>query len=163
MHRTGARGFSLLEVLFAATILTVALGAIAQLFAIAARSNAGARTTTMAALLAAEKMERLRSLAWTIDAAGLAVSDTTSDGTGLTPSPPGALAHNAPGYCDFLDTRGAPLGAGPDPPAGAAFTRRWSIEPLPTNPNNTLVLQVAVARRGRDEVRLVSVKTRKVS
>ena len=60
------------------------------------------------------------------------------------------------------------------PAAGAIYTRRWSIEPLPTNPNNTLILQVLVTRnrdrgqadqgnspRLRDEARVITVKTRK--
>ena len=59
--------------------------------------------------------------------------------------------------------------------ADAVYIRRWTIEPLPTNPNNTLILQVLVFSRNdrdaggsgpvlnrvRDEARLVSVKTRK--
>ncbi len=30
------------------------------------------------------------------------------------------------------------------PPANTVYVRRWSVEPLPTNPNNTLILQVLV-------------------
>ena len=55
------------------------------------------------------------------------------------------------------------------------FIRRWSVEPLPVNPNNTLILQVLVTKRVdrgvadtvgsvqrlRDEARLMTVKTRK--
>jgi hypothetical protein len=54
------------------------------------------------------------------------------------------------------------------------YLRRWSVTPLPTDPNNTLVLQVLVTRsrdRGSantgagtrlpDESRLMSIKTRK--
>jgi hypothetical protein len=55
------------------------------------------------------------------------------------------------------------------------YIRRWSIDPLPTNPNDTLVIQVVVtANRSRglaeqtgstarlaDEARIVSIKTRK--
>ena len=60
-------------------------------------------------------------------------------------------------------------------PTATAYVRRWSVEPLPTNPNNTLILQVLVFSVGdrpnsgqgtvldrvRDEARLVTVKTRK--
>jgi hypothetical protein len=58
-------------------------------------------------------------------------------------------------------------------PTGTVYIRRWSIEPLPTNPNNTILIQVVVTRfrtqsagqlatgRSPDEARLVSVKTRK--
>jgi hypothetical protein len=64
-------------------------------------------------------------------------------------------------------------------PPNTVYVRRWSVEPLPTNPNNTLILQVMVTRwraRGTadtdqsgggkrlpDEARVISVKTRKAS
>jgi hypothetical protein len=54
------------------------------------------------------------------------------------------------------------------------YFRRWSIEPLPTNPNNTLIIQVVVGRikdrsvadqsttqRASEEARIMTVKTRK--
>ena len=75
---------------------------------------------------------------------------------------------------DYLDHNGCVLGGGGAAPAGTVFTRRWSVEPLPNNPNNTLILQVLVTRRTErgaadagnvtrmaDEARLMSVKTRK--
>jgi prepilin-type N-terminal cleavage/methylation domain-containing protein len=182
---TGNSGFTLLEVLFATTILTVALTGLAQLFAVSTRANMSARSTTFASVLAEQKMEQLRGLAWGFDALGLPQSDTSTDltavpeqptgGTGLSPSPSGALGANTQGYCDFLDANGNSLGGGTTPPAGAAYIRRWSVEPLPTNPNNTLVLQVLVTRsrdRGTadaaanvtrlpDEARIITAKTRK--
>ena len=51
---------------------------------------------------------------------------------------------------DYLDSRGNWLGTGGAPPATALFIRRWNISPLPTNPNNTLVLQVLVTTVNRD-------------
>ena len=53
------RGFSLLEVLVATTIVTVGVGALAQLMALAAHATLRARQTTMAAVLAQEKIEEL--------------------------------------------------------------------------------------------------------
>ncbi len=184
------KGFSILEALVATTIMAVALTALAQLFAVATRANSSARATTYASVLAHQKMEQLRGLAWGFDADGLPLSDTTTDttaaeelpsgGTGLTPSAPsgatGPLAENTAGYCDFLDRFGNSLGGGTTAPPSTTYVRRWSIEPLPTNPNNTLILQVLVARHTSsafvpkpgtvahlpDEARLVSVKTRKV-
>jgi hypothetical protein len=81
------------------------------------------------------------------------------------------------GYVDYLDANGNSLGGGATPPDGTVYYRRWSVEPLPTNPNNTLVLQVLVSRRktrgaadqavdasrGPDEARITSVKTRKAT
>jgi prepilin-type N-terminal cleavage/methylation domain-containing protein len=183
----GDGGFSLIEVLVATTILTVALSALAQLFAIATNANTGAKSTTFAALLAQQKMEQLRGLTWGFDPLGLPLSDTTTNvtvvpetmtgGTGLSPSPAGSLGANTDGYCDFLDKYGKSLGGGTTPPANTMYIRRWSVEPLPTNPNNTLVFQVLVTRsRNRgdadtaasvrrlpDEARIISVKTRKAT
>jgi prepilin-type N-terminal cleavage/methylation domain-containing protein len=178
------RGFSLLEVLVAATVLTVGLAALAQLFLISTRANVSAKSTTTAVILAQQKVEQLRGLTWGFDMLGLPVSDYMSDttvnpeaptgGTGLRPSPPGALETNHEGYCDFLDQYGFSLGGGKTAPRGAVYTRRWSIEPLPANPRNTLILQVLVTRvrdaasdagkktrRLPEEARIVSVKTRK--
>jgi hypothetical protein len=133
-------------------------------------------------------MEQLRSLTWGFDlqGQGLPLSDTTTNlavyphtaaGRGLNPSPTDSLQGNRDGYVDFLDATGAWVGTGTNPPAGTAFVRRWSIHPLPTNPNNTLVLQVLVTpmvneagRTGGEtsprvrmsgDALLVSVKTRK--
>lgn len=183
----GEDGFSLLEVLFATTILTTAVVALAQLFAVSTRANTSARATTFTAVLGQQKMEQLRGLTWGFDSLGLPLTDTSSDttaaaetatgGSGLTPSPAGTLGANTDGYCDFIDGNGLSLGGGTTPPGGAVYTRRWSIEPLPTNPNNTLVLQVLVmhnrsrsgadttvnVRRLPDESRIISVKTRKAT
>ena len=186
-ERAGDGGFSLLEVLFATTILTTAVVGLAQLFAVSTRANTSARSATFSAVLAQQKMEQLRSLTWGFDGQGLPLTDTSTDitvaaetpagGLGLTPSPLSALNANTNGYCDFIDKNGVSLGGGVAPPVGAVYTRRWSIEPLPTNPNNTLVLQVFVmhnrsrigadatvnVRRLPDEARIISVKTRKAT
>jgi hypothetical protein len=67
---------------------------------------------------------------------------------------------------DYLDAYGAWVGTGSSPPAGALYVRRWSVEPLPTNPNNTLVFQVLVGRIApvgpvTGLARQVTLKTRK--
>jgi prepilin-type N-terminal cleavage/methylation domain-containing protein len=177
-------GFSLLEVLVATAILATALVSLAQLFALSTRSNIGSRNTTYAAVLAQQKLEELRSLAWGFDQIGLPISDITTDttvtpeqpigGTGLSPSPDSALQGNTVGYVDYIDSYGNKMGTGTAPPQNAIYTRRWSISPLPTNPNNTLVIQVLVTRlndRGAadqgavkrlpEEARMITVKTRK--
>ena len=183
----GEGGFSLLEVLFATTMLVVGVAGLAQLFALSTRTNTSARATTFASVLAQQKMEQLRGLTWGFDTLGLPLTDTSTNiaaavesptgGTGLTPSPTGTLGSNTNGYVDYLDATGKSLGSGSNPPQGTVFVRRWSIEPLPTNPNNTLVLQVLVFRNGNrptadntvgvkrlpDEARIISVKTRKAS
>lgn len=168
----------------ATALLATAVVTLAQLFGVATRSNLGSRNTTYAAVLAEQKIEELRALAWGFDTQGLPVSDMASDtaavddlstgGTGLSPSPATALQENTPGWVDHVDQFGAKLGGGAEAPASTVYTRRWSVQPLPTNPNNTLILQVLVTRqreRGSanegavrrlpEEARLITVKTRK--
>ena len=186
--RQGEGGFSLLEAVVAAGIMAGALAALGQMFAISVANNPSARNGSYATVLAEQKMEQLRSLTFGFDPQGLPITDTTTNvtvypeeltgGKGLTPSPSRSLAINSEGYCDFVDRSGNTLNAvGTTPPNGTVYIRRWSIEPLPTNPNNTLVVQVLVTplrdrgaadttadvRRLPDEARIISVKTRKAS
>jgi type II secretory pathway pseudopilin PulG len=181
-----ARGFSIIEVLMATALMVAAVASLAQLFALSTTRNKSAKNTTFAAVLAQQKMEQLRSLTWGFDALGLPTTDTTTDttkfpetagGTGLSPSPVNTLQQNVVGYVDYLDSKGQTLGgASVNPPGSAVYIRRWMVEPLPTNPNNTIVLQVLVTRhrnRGTadsgsvirlpDEARIISVKTRKAT
>jgi type II secretory pathway pseudopilin PulG len=191
---SNASGFSLIEVLVAVGLLVVALVALAQLFALSTQANRGGRYSTSTAILAEQKMEQLRGLAWGFDMLGLPLSDLTTNvaafeatgqcaaaaggaAVGLSPSPAGTLATSTDGYVDYVDMNGCGLGGGTTPPAGTIYIRRWSIEPLPTNPNNTVILQVLVTRRADrgtqasqgsvmrlpEEARLISVKTRKTT
>jgi type II secretory pathway pseudopilin PulG len=167
-----AKGFTLIETLFAAVVTVVALVALARLTVVATHANRGAVSSTFTIVLAAQKVEQLRSLAWTFDAAGQQPrSDTSTDtanasvapgGTGLTASSGDTLETNIVGYCDFLDHSGRSLGGGSAPPAGTVFVRRWSIGALASS-SDTLVIQVLVtplAGRG-EEARLMSLRTRK--
>lgn len=187
--RSRETGFSLVEVLISTGILmTVSLG-VAQMFILAGTETRQGKTETSATALAEQKLEQLRGLTWGFDTEGLGLpaSDTTTSlakdppdatGTGLNPSPADVMEKNTAGFVDFLDGNGAYLGTGTTPPVNTVYIRRWSIEPLPTNPNNTLILQVFVttkdreARRGADtnkrwklpgDAWLVSIKTRKSS
>jgi type II secretory pathway pseudopilin PulG len=169
-------GFSLVEVLVAATILMTGLIAVAQMFVASTNQNMEARRVSTTAVLAQQKIEQLRALAWGFDEFGLPVSDfstditvtppTSSGGVGLQASPDFSLFTSAPGYVDYLDAYGRWVGTGGTPPANAIYVRRWSIDPLPTNPNNTLVFQVLVGRISQDgqpeqTARQVMLKTRK--
>jgi len=160
----------------AAVILMTGLIAVAQMFVTSTNQNMDARRVTTTAVLAQQKIEQLRALAWGFDEFGLPVSDfssniavtppTPSGGVGLQASPDYSLFTSAPGYVDYLDAYGNWVGTGTTPPANALYVRRWSIDPLPTNPNNTLVFQVLVGRISpsgppTDLGRQVSLKTRK--
>src|SRR5688572_31803042 len=78
-QRRGDAGFSLIEVLLATTLLTVAVGALSQLFVISTRANTNARVTTFTTVLAQQKMEQLRSLTWGFDSMGLPLTDTSTN------------------------------------------------------------------------------------
>lgn len=169
-------GFSLIETLIALGLVTGAVIALVQLFALSTSSNLGSKSMTYAAFLAAQKIEELRSLAFGFDANGLPLTDTDSDtvrdapagGTGLSLSAPGTLAQNTAGYVDHLDGSGNTRGGGVTPPGDAIYTRRWSVEPLPADPGNAIVIQVLVTVRGRiasismapGDVRLTTIRTR---
>lgn len=184
-------GFSLAEVAVSVGLMAVAAIGVAQLFGVAVNANLASRGQTSSAVLAVQKMEQLRGLTWGFaegpdGEVGAAVTDLTTNitmdpptatGGGLSPSPAGSLDQNTPGFVDYVDALGNWVGTGATPPAGTVYVRRWSIEPLPANPNDTLVLQVRViparreARRKNtaggprtkfeDETTLVSVKTRR--
>ena len=177
-------GSTLAEVMVATLILATGVLAMAQMFTVSTATNVSARNNTFATVLAEQKLEQLRALAWGFDVQGLPLSDFTTDtaletqspvgGTGLQPSPPDSLRQNRLGYVDHVDAQGKIVGRDEIPSDTAIYTRRWSIEPLPTNPNNTLILQVLVTRnrdrgqgdlgnsaRLRDEARVITVKTRK--
>jgi type II secretory pathway pseudopilin PulG len=185
LSRKSEAGFSIVEVLVATGLLATALVALAQLFAIATTTNAAARNSTITMILAEQKIEQLRSLQYTFDRAGLPVQDTNTDtavyppvefgGKGLAPHTENTLRASYDGYVDYLDPSGRTLGGGTVVPDNTAYIRRWSVEPLPTNPNNVVILQVLVTRqrergtgnlgsvsRGPQEARLMTIKSRKV-
>ena len=130
-----ARGFTLVETLIAISITAVAFTSLAQLFVIATRANSDARRATFASILATEKIEQLRSL-----------------GPDLGPAGSVSLSANIAGACDFLDEYGRSLGTGTGPLPGTVYIRRWSVEPIASDPE-TFVVQVAVfPRLGRGVV-----------
>jgi type II secretory pathway pseudopilin PulG len=180
---SSSSGFSLVETLVASTLMATAIVTLASLFALSTRTNVSSRNTTYAAVLAEQKMEELRSLVWGFDTQGLPLSDLASNtavspvettgGTGLTPSPTTTLKEDTTGWVDYVDGYGNKVSDAQNQQQ-IVYTRRWSVTPLPTNPNNTLVLQVLVTRlkdRGQandgnvsrlpEEARMISVRTRK--
>lgn len=133
--RNVTRGFSLIEVLIATTIVVVALAGLAQVFVIATAANNGSRARTVATILAQEKLEELLA----------------SDG-------------DVGGGTDFIDARGQRLGDGASPPRGTTYVRHWSVEPVAQSPQGSAMLQVwvALSTSGGEAARLVGVKTRRL-
>ena len=171
LTKTSERGFSLLEAVIAAGLVTGAFAALAQMLAMSIPSDRSARSNSAAMVLAGQKLEQLRGLTWGFDPAGEPIDDGTTDtaasveapagGTGLRPSPEGTLRANVAGYVDYVDHAGNILGGGDTIPPGTRYVRRWSIERLPEHPD-AIVLQVLVTGRGGGQTaRLVTLRTRK--
>lgn len=169
---SSSRGFSLVEVMVSMGLLTAVSLGVAQLFGVATRATHLSKGQTTTTVLAEQKIEEIRSLMWGFDTEGmglpvsdtttnLAVSPHTSNGTGLNPTPAGCLDTNTAGCVDYLDANGAWVGTGGTPPGNAVYIRRWAIQPLPTNPNNTLVLQVLVTPVATEATLTVSADGRK--
>jgi Tfp pilus assembly protein PilV len=97
-----ADGSSLIEVLVAMLVFVSGVLGMAQLFLIAAASNAASRDATVAATLAAQKVEQLLS-SELVDAVDLV---------------------------EHVDGTGRVVGTAESPPPQAVYTRRWSIESL---------------------------------
>ena len=97
-----SRGSTLIEVLVAMLVLISGVLAMAQLFLVAAATNAAARHTTVVTILAAQKVEEMLS------------TDVSA----------------GPESVDHVDASGRVLGSDEAPPSDAVYTRRWSIEAL---------------------------------
>jgi type II secretory pathway pseudopilin PulG len=162
----GADGFSLVETILAAGMLASLAAGLAQVFELSTRATHLARVQTLAVVLAAQKMEQLRSLTWAHAPGGELLSDESSDlgsdpptssGMGLRPSPAWALDSDVPTYVDYLSAAGARVASR----SAAGYIRRWSVAPAASDPDNLLVLQVRVVTVNGGDLRLVSMKARR--
>ena len=106
------------------------------------RATSGRDSSTLAGILAARKLEELRSLTWEFDVNGAPADDPSLQ------SSPWALQRNTPGFVDHVDQSGVIVGRDVEAPPAAAYTRRWSIEPLPASPGDALLIQVLVTQAG---------------
>jgi type II secretory pathway pseudopilin PulG len=181
VRRLNNAGFTLLEVLITAGLVVAVAAGASHILAIAVRASHSARVRTMASMLAAEKIEQLRSLTWShvttsSPAISISSSDFTTDlstdpatdsGPGLLPSPTGTLEANVVHYFDYLDGSGRWAGGIGPPPPSAVYIRRWAVRPLASDPENILVFQVVVSTRAPggmispDAAHLASIEARK--
>lgn len=172
------RGFTLLEVVIALSILCVAVLTIAQLLGLSAEGMAVSRAQTMTTALASSRLEQLRTLSFHFDDAGVRVTDLGTNlsvqnpgpgGSGLSSAGADSLQTSTAGFVDYLDAHGQWVGNGTSVPASAVFIRRWSIDALSGSPD-AIVLQVlvrpvpsgatAAVRQGRADARLVTIRAR---
>ena len=150
--RPAPAGFGLLEALVACGLIVVLAAGVARLTLASVAAVRASGDETLALLLAVQKIEQLRSLAWGPAPAGggpLSVAAPDPSGAGDRPpgvgaSPADSLDRNVPGYVDYLNGRGARVGGGARPPAGTAFVRRWSVQPAAVMPGDLRVLDVVV-------------------
>ena len=117
-------GFTLLETVVATGILVTALAGLAQLLTLSLRSTQAAGVDGAALMVAQDKLEQLRALAFTYGPVGEPVTDA-----GLAISPDLSLAEDTPGFVDFVDDEGRVMGADSEV-RGALFTRRWRVVPI---------------------------------
>ena len=164
------QGFTLVELLVALVIMVTVTAGVAQLFVVAANAGRASRDRTIAVALATGKLEQLRSLTWRfdVDATGaltartdstsnLAVEPPVAGGPGLKPSPAGTLDRNVPHYVDYLDRHGRWIGTGASVSPQAVYIRRWAVRPVPSDPQQMVVLQVLVTTVQREASRTTSV------
>jgi Tfp pilus assembly protein PilV len=117
--------------------LTIGVVSVAYLTLAARNSSQSALRISIAAVLAQDEMERLRASPW----------------------PAAASAQ----CCEYFDADAQRLAAGGSPPPGTAYTRRSSVDPLPSNPGDAYLVQVWVAPvRAAGAIHLVGVRSRRV-
>jgi prepilin-type N-terminal cleavage/methylation domain-containing protein len=125
------RGFALLEVLIAAALLVTLAAGMSRILASGVREVHSSRLRAVATIVAAGKLEELRS----------------------TPAGEGAG-----GGAEYLDTAGETIGTGAPVPASAVYIRRWTVDPLAAD-SDVFALQVEVATRdGVLLARLISLR-----
>jgi prepilin-type N-terminal cleavage/methylation domain-containing protein len=122
-----AGGFTLIETLVAVSLLAVGIGGLAQVLLAGHRAQRVAATTTMAALLAVERLEELRSRPM--------------------PTLGGSIDQDVAGFVDRFDARGRLL-VGAAGEEQAALMRRWSVQAFAAAPAATLLVQVRVVPGG---------------
>ncbi len=131
-------GFTLLETVVATGILITALAGVAQLLALGVRSTRDAGSQSAALIAAQGKLEALRALAFSYDAAGSPVTAAEFDVRNN-----GSLDDDTPGAVDYVDADGAVLDEDHQG-HGAMFTRRWRITRLDTFVPEAIAIEVCV-------------------
>jgi Tfp pilus assembly protein PilV len=119
-------GSTLIEAVVAICMLTTAVVSLAGLVSVAVRTIALTRERTVAAILAAQKLEELFVAA-----------------RPLSPSSPDAVSHDEAGFVEYLDAAGVVVGSGAAA-RGVVYVRRWAISPLGAD-TALNVLHVAVS------------------
>jgi hypothetical protein len=155
MPPPGARGSALLEAVIASALLVTVLTGVLPLVTTAVAGAAAARTDLLAAHLARQRLAQLQALTYAMLPSGVIADDSsrldqsdvfTPGGPGLQASGLTPLQAPTTPWADWLDAHGAWVAAGPTPPPGAHFERRWGI--VATGGDGCLRLWVEAAPLG---------------
>jgi len=146
-HPASERGFSLIEVMFALSILMVVALGLLPLGAIAMTSteNEG-HLVARTAEYAQDKLEQLLALAYNDATTDTRLFPTVPGGTGLTVGGSSNPATPVAGYVDYLDERGNLFPPGANAPAGWFYKRVWQISNPPGTTNLKLVTVTATTK-----------------
>lgn len=128
------RGFTLVETVVATGVLMTAIAGLAQLFVLSMRFTRDSAQFGAALVAAQDKLESLRSLRFSYDDSGAAVTDPR-----LQPSPPTSLSENIDAYVDWLDDAGKVVGE-----AHASYARRWRITAIAVDDPAAIAIDVCV-------------------
>jgi hypothetical protein len=136
------QGSSLVEALVAALIVSTGVLTMAQLLSIATATNLAARRSTVATIVAEQKLEELRALPWEY----------------LQASPSATLQQNTDGYVDYIGIFTRRWSIEPVLPIpDSAFV----IQVLVTAPNDENRIGQGAVSRLRGHARIVTVRSRK--
>jgi prepilin-type N-terminal cleavage/methylation domain-containing protein len=124
------RGFALLEVIVAAALLVALAAGVSRIVAAAIREGHASRLRAVATIAAGDKGEELRSVPLTDLASG----------------------------ADYLDASGESIGTGTAPPRSAVYLRRWTIQPLGSDPEVFALRVEVLTRDGSVSARLTTVR-----
>ena len=120
-------GTGLIEAIIATAVVVTALGLLAGLSTVAARSVMTARDRSLAVIHAQTKLARLRA-----------------QPVASPLSPPEVLQQDVAGHVEYLDASGRVIGQDA-PGEGRVFVRRWRVGPVAAQPG----LQTIAVRVGR--------------
>lgn len=137
-------GFALIGSLIVASVVSILL-TVAQKVTAERRHDVESAEIQLASVLAEQKLRELNV-------------------EPLSLSPNSSLEQNVAGFVDYLDRQGVVLGGGPTPGPKTAYIRRWSVSPVPANPESQVVIRVLILPKARREpthpVHLMMVKSR---
>jgi prepilin-type N-terminal cleavage/methylation domain-containing protein len=149
MRVTRHDGFTLIEAIFALTILAIVAAGVIPMGLIATKAtenqgHLGARTTEYAQ----DKLEQLMVLSWGDSTTDTRVSPMTdTGGTGLTAG--GSSDPSAPTakYVDYLDINGNLIPAGNGTPNDWFYKRVWRVSVMPAPQDKLKLIEVSATVR----------------